>query len=95
MPNKTSELPGVEGEGVAPKRIKVLDDAIDEWREIVSKRTALSEKEKEAKERVNHIMHDKGLTIYLYTDEGDVEKECVIVDSVKLRRVKDSDEGDE
>ena len=89
---KTADLPGVEGEGVARKRIKKLDEAIDVWRQLVTKRMALSDKESEAKEQVNAIMHAEGIEVYLYTDDGDVEKECVLVETVKLRKVKDEED---
>ena len=93
---KTADLAGIEGEGVAPKSIARLDKAIGKWRGIVSERMSMTEKEADAKKVVNQIMHEENVSLYLYTDDGDVEKECVIVDSVKLRRRKtEKDEDDD
>jgi hypothetical protein len=92
---KTADLEGLSGAGVSPKRIGQLDTAIDDWRKLVTKRMALGEQEAEAKTKVNALMHEHGIETYLYTDDGDVEKECVLVESVKLRkRSKDDDNED-
>ena len=41
---KTDDLPGVEGEGVSPKRIKRLDNAVALWRANVAGRQELTDK---------------------------------------------------
>ena len=94
MANKTDDLSGMTGEGVARKKIASLDSAIDEWRKIVKRRMALTESEAEAKAKVYEVMHKYGLETYLYTDDGDVEKECVLVESVKLRKIKTDDDDE-
>ena len=94
---KTLELPGVEGEGVAQKKIIALDNAVLEWRGFVDKRMALTKKEVEASQRVLEVMHAKGVTSYRYQD-GDTEKMLVLVagkEKVKLKALGDDSGGEE
>ena len=91
---KTDDLPGVEGEGVAPKRIKALDNACGKWRAIVAERQLLTEKECEARDKVLALMHEHGVTKYHYYDDDD-EKKLLCIEAnekVKLKAIKDETE---
>ena len=88
MAAKTEELPGVEGEGVTPKKIKALDTAIDDWRAIVQKRMDLTEKEVEASQRVTDLMHKHGLTAYPYWVDDETQKLVVLEGKEKLKLKK-------
>jgi len=57
MPNRTEELPGVEGVGVSPKRIPEVEAAADAYVIARDKRQALTTKEVEAKERLSEVLH--------------------------------------
>jgi tRNA isopentenyl-2-thiomethyl-A-37 hydroxylase MiaE len=73
MPKNTTEpLPGVDGPGVAPKKLKILDAAVDEWRDIVDKRVALTKQEVEALEVVVNLMRENNITAYQYGDDQQV-----------------------
>lgn len=92
MAGKTEELPGVEGEGVSPKKIRALDTAIDAWRDLVEKRMALTKREVEARDKVIELMHKNALELYIY-QTGDDEQKKVILDSkekLSLKRVEES-----
>lgn len=93
---KTDELP-IEGEGVSTKKIKALDVAIDDWRDAVEKRMALTKKEVEAGAKVRDLMHKHNVTAYPYTDSGDVEKLVILEgkENLKLKKAEDADEGED
>jgi hypothetical protein len=93
---KVEDLPGIEGEGVSPKRIKRLDNAVATWRANVAARQELTEKEVESREKVLTIMHAENVTRYHYYDEDDVKKLLILEGSekVKLKAIKDG-EGEE
>jgi len=95
----TTDLPGVEGPGVSNKRIVSLDNAIEKWRDIVTSRMSLTEKEIEARDRVLEVCHEKGVTKYNYRD-NDVDKVLVVIpgkEKVKLKNPETAtdDEGGE
>jgi hypothetical protein len=94
---RTEELQGIEGEGVAPKRIKRLDNAVEKWRSIVADRQALTEKEVEARDKCVEIMHQEGLKTYRYWDSDDDQKDLVLIgaEKLKLQKIKDVAEGSE
>jgi hypothetical protein len=90
---KTDELPGVEGEGVAPqKRIKSLDNAIEEWRANVEKRMALTKKECESRQLVIDLMHKHSVTRYPWSNSDDEEKILRLDATEKLKLAKPEDE---
>ena len=96
----TEDLKGLpETPGVAAKRIIALDNAIENWRDIVEKRMALTEQEIAARDRVLKVCHEKGIVKYNYRD-NDTEKVLVVIpgkDKVKLKNPEaaDADEGGE
>ena len=94
---RTEELPGVEGEGVSPKRIKKLDNAVAQWRATVAARQELIDKEGESRDKVLLIMRQEGVTQYHYYDEDDEEKLLVIegTEKVKLKALPKEGEGEE
>jgi hypothetical protein len=93
---RTEELPGVEGEGVSPKRIKKLDNAVAQWRASVAARQELTEKEVESRDKVLAMMHAEGITQYHYYDEDDEKKLLIIegTEKVKLKALPKEGEGD-
>lgn len=66
---KQSDLPNVEGEGVAPKKIKAIDIAADEYVTIRDKRMAMTEKEVAARDKLVDLMKQNGLEVYFYSDQ--------------------------
>lgn len=94
--NVTEEIPGMEGQGVAPvKRIKGLDDAIETWRDFVDKRMALTKKEVESRSKVVELMHKHGLTSYPVTLGDDTEKVLELDTKEKLKLKKNDEDGEE
>lgn len=86
---KTDELPGVEGEGVGPqKKIKSLDTATGDWRDLVDKRMALTEREVEARNKVVDLMHKHNLKSYPYWETDDDQKVLVLDSTEKLKLKK-------
>jgi hypothetical protein len=93
---RTADLPGVEGEGVAPKRIKALDNACGKWRAVVAQRQSLTEEEVKARDKVLSLMHEHGVTKYHYYDDDD-EKKLLCIEAnekVKLKAIKDEAESE-
>jgi hypothetical protein len=93
----TQELPGVEGEGVAVERIKPLDNAIAEWRDVVANRMKLTEDEVSTGAKVVALMHEYQLTTYPYYDDDDTKKNVVLEGSekLKLKKVKEKKSSDD
>lgn len=94
MANRTEELPGVEGEGVSPKKIKRLDNAINAWRSYMTERMDVLEKEVEARNKVVSIMHEEGVTSYPYWVTDD-EKKMVVLDSTEKLKLKKAEDAEE
>lgn len=65
---KQEDLPKMEGEGVAQKRILALDVLADKYVEARDERMALGEKEKIAKANLIAKMDELGITEYRYGD---------------------------
>jgi hypothetical protein len=95
----TPDLKGLpETPGVSPKKIVALDNAIEKWRSIVEKRMLLTKDEVAARDRVLEVMHEKGVTVYLYHDPQDADKEVRIVaakEKVSYKNPEDNDGGEE
>lgn len=90
---KTDELDGIEGAGVSPqKRIKSLDNAIEEWRGNVEKRMALAKKECESRDKVIDLLHKNGVTRYPWSNSDDEEKILRLDATEKLKLAKPEDE---
>jgi hypothetical protein len=95
---KTDDLPGVTGEGVSPKRIKKLDNAVELWRERVTARQAVLLEEIEARDNCVAIMHAEGLKTYRYFDGDEEQPRDLILDStekLKLKKVKTASSGND
>ena len=67
-PKMTEDLPGVEGEGVAQKKIPAVTKAANRYVEVRDARKALTDKEVDAKAVLLNAMHEHGLTIYRFDD---------------------------
>jgi hypothetical protein len=74
---RTPDLPGVTGKGVAPKRIKAVDEKAEEYVKVRDRRMALTKKEVQAKNELIDILHknaesigadDEGIMRYEYDD---------------------------
>lgn len=68
MPKKQQDLPAIEGEGVAPKKIPAVEKAADKYVEIRDKRMAMTEQEVTARAGLIEMMHEHKLTVYTYDD---------------------------
>lgn len=88
----TEDLNGMEGPGVARRKIKPLEDAIDAWNSVKEKRMALTEKEAEAKAAVRLLMEKNEVAIYRY---GEGDHEVVLVENVKNRKVETNGETED
>lgn len=86
---RNEELPGVEGPGVSPVKVKALDEAFDELLGARKRRMDWGKKEKDAQSRVLELMKKHEVEVYYY-DETPYE----IVDIEKVRRKpKDEEEN--
>ena len=65
---KIDDLPGIEGEGVAQKKIPAVTKAANRYVEVRDQRMSLTEKEVDAKAVLLNAMHENGLTIYRFDD---------------------------
>jgi predicted transcriptional regulator len=97
MPAKTEELPGIEGEGVSPKKIKKLDNAIAGWRENVKTRMEWTRKEVESRDKVMQIMRSEGVVKYSYQESDDEKKivELDVTEKLKFKNAADAEESAE
>lgn len=75
MPKPKQEEMPIEGEGVAPKRIKAIDVAADKYVEIRDTRMEWTEKECKARDNLVAKMKEHGLSMYRYGDHEVVLKE--------------------
>ena len=85
---KTEEIPGMTGEGVSPKKIKALDNAIADWRSIVEDRMNLTEREVSAAAKVTELLHKHNLTSYPYWVDDETQKLVVLEGKEKLKLKK-------
>lgn len=65
---KQNDLPSIEGEGVAPKRIKEIDVAADNYVEVRDTRMTWTKKECDARDKAVALMQKHGLAAYQYGD---------------------------
>lgn len=74
---RTSDLPGITGKGVAPKRIRAVDEKAEDYVKVRDRRMALTKKEIQAKNELIDILHknatdigadDEGIMRYEYDD---------------------------
>ena len=73
MPNRTAELPGVEGVGVSPKRIPAVEEAADKYVRARDARQRLTDKEVEAKENLSKVMHEHADAIGKHPETGELK----------------------
>lgn len=66
---KQNDLPAIEGEGVAPKKIKAIEVAADDYVEKRDTRMSWTEKEVAARNKLITLMKEHGLEKYRFGDE--------------------------
>lgn len=54
---KTADLPGISGKGVAPVRIKAVDEKAEEYVRVRDRRMGLTKKEVQAKNELIDLLH--------------------------------------
>jgi hypothetical protein len=91
---KTEELSGMEGEGIAVKKIAALDKAVETWRAYVEQRMSLTEKEVEARDKCIALMHKHNVVCYRYWI-SDEEQKLLVLDSTEKLKLKKADAADE
>jgi len=99
MPARNQDLPGVEGEGVAPLKIQAIDKAISKYQKKKEARCLASPDEIAAKNEVRQLLHQHreglpvngdGLPFYRYDD-----RDYVLEEKLKIRKVDDGSEDDD
>lgn len=89
---KQEDLPAIEGDGVAQKRIKELDVLGDKYVDVRDKRMEWTEKEQVAKANLIAKMEELKITVYRYGDhEIDLTKKA----NVKVKNVDASADAEE
>lgn len=75
---RNEDLPGVEGEGVSPVKIKAMDEAFDALLGARGNRMKWATKEKEAQTALIDLFHKTDLKLYVFDDRtyilADIEK---------------------
>lgn len=98
---KTSDLPGITGKGVAPVRIKAVDDAAEEYVKVRDRRMGLTKKEVQAKQTLIDLLHknsekigadEEGIMRYEYDDV--VVELSPGKETLKVRTASSPDGGD-
>lgn len=84
----------MEGDGVAPqKKIPAIEKAADNYVTARDERMLLTKKEVETRTNLSTVMHENGLTRYIYDDQ------LVICepgkDKIKVKAVNDPDDLEE
>lgn len=96
---KNRELPGIEGEGVAPIEIPEIDKAIAKYQRKKEARCAASPDEIVAKKEVRELLHahrdelpvnGDGVPFYRCDD-----RDYLLEEKLKVRKVHDDDDDDE
>ncbi len=96
---KNNDLPGIEGQGVAPLEIPAIDKAIAKYIKKKEARCAVSPDEIAAKNDVRAILHqhrDKlplngdGIPFYRYDD-----RDYLLEEKLKVRKVDDGSEDED
>lgn len=89
---KQDDLPTIEGEGVAPKRIKALDVLGDKYVEVRDRYNEWKDKEQMAKADLIAKMEELKISVYRYGDhEIDLTKKV----NVKVKNVDSSADAEE
>jgi hypothetical protein len=83
MAEKNVDLPGVEGEGVSPKKVKAIDEAFDELISAREKRMAYGEKEGEASATLVSLFHKHKIRCYVFDDK---KYKLSAIEKVKVAR---------
>jgi len=88
---KNVDLPGVEGPGVSPVRIKAVDEAFDALIGARTKRMSWGEKEAEASAELVALFHKNDLSIYVFDDRKYTLKQ---IEKIKLLPKDEVEEED-
>lgn len=97
MAPKIQELPGVEGPGVSPLKIKELDRLGDKMNDKLEERGKLSGEITKIEGQMAEIMQDRGISKYHWADkvmEIKLGKIHVKVKTVRSEGVEDNDQGE-
>lgn len=89
---KQNDLPAIEGEGVAPKKVRAIEVAADEYVEIRDTRMGWTKKEVAARTKLADLMKKHELKSYKFSDH-----EVVVipgVDKIKVKAIDGSEEDD-
>lgn len=89
MPEKETDLPEMTGDGVAPKKLKSMDDALEAMLSAREKRMSYGEKEGEAQANLVKLFKKNNLTAYFYDGKKFV---LVDIEKVKVERKPKEDE---
>lgn len=88
---RIEDLPGVEGEGVSPVKIKAVDTAFDELIGARSKRMSWGEKEGEASAALVTLFHKHNLKVYVFDDKNYTLKQ---IEKIKLAPKEEEENGE-
>ncbi len=91
---KAQDLPGVEGPGVSPPKIKELDRLGDKFIEIRDDKADLASKLTKVEAQMAEIMEDQGLTKYQFSDQEMILKRGKVHVKVKTVKVEGPSEPD-
>lgn len=85
--------------GVLPKRIKEIQDAAEELKELRDSRMETAEEEEKAQEKLKAVMKKHGIKAYKIDDEYEAILESneprAYVRKIKRKKKKSKDEADE
>lgn len=97
MAPKIQELPGVEGPGVSPLKIKELDRLGDKMNDLLEERSKLSGNVTKLEGQMAEIMQERGITKYHWSDKVMEIKTGKIHIKVKTVRAEgvESDDSEE
>jgi len=98
MAKKQPELPGTRRPDEAELRsIPALDDKCAELEKRKGKVTKETQGVVATKHEIDQLLHQHGLTEYLFESAGGVEKKVFLTESVrtaKVKRARDADDAD-
>jgi hypothetical protein len=97
MAKKQAELPGTRRDDEPqPKSIPKLDDACEILEKAKGGHIKSGQKVVEAKQAIDELLRENGITSYVYEDTKGVERKVFISESIKTAKIrKDTDGGDE
>ena len=100
MARKQEELPNTRraDEAPPPKSIKALDDACTNLEKAKGKVLKAGQDVVAAKKAIDELLHENGITSYVYEDLKGTEKKVFISQAIKTKKIKKEkadDGGDE